>query len=136
MRISFLIELTRKLETMNTLPLFAAIASAAFLVACDNSGANYTPIIDGPPSVAFQSDLAACQSLARAQRQFDQEILGATAIGAGTGALLGQADSGDAWGSAVVGAVARSVSGAVDVAERRQAIVVACLRGRGHAVVG
>ncbi|MEL6840406.1 MAG: glycine zipper family protein [Pseudomonadota bacterium] len=113
------------------LPIVAAVS------ACAHSGANYTPILDGTPTAAFQSDLAACQSLARSQNQFDQETIGATVLGAGAGAVLGEADDdGDALGGAIAGAVAGGVAGAVNASERREAIVVECLRGRGHRVVG
>ncbi|MDG1282152.1 MAG: glycine zipper family protein [Pseudorhodobacter sp.] len=105
--------------------------------ACANSGANYTPILDGPPTAAFRSDLSVCQSLARDQRQFDQETAGAAVLGAGAGALLGAADDdADAAGGAIAGALAGGVAGAVNASERREAIVVECLRGRGHRVVG
>lgn len=106
------------------------------LAACANSGANYNPILDGQPTTAFQSDLTACQALARSQTQFDQERVAATVLGAGAGAILGEADSGDALGGAVAGALAGGVASSVDVNERREAIVIECLRGRGHRVVG
>ncbi len=106
-------------------------------VACADSGANYQPILDGSETPAFRADLAACQTLARNQNQFDQETLAATALGAGAGAVLGYADSnGDALGGAVVGALAGGAASAVNASERREAIVVECLRGRGHRVVG
>jgi hypothetical protein len=105
--------------------------------ACADSGANYTPILDGAPTAAFRSDLAACQALARDQRQFGQETAGATVLGAGAGALLGAADDdADAIGGAIAGALAGGVASAVSASERREAIVVECLRGRGHRVVG
>lgn len=105
--------------------------------ACADSGANYRPILDGAPTPAFQSDLAACQSLARNQRQFDQETAGAAVLGAGAGAVLGAADDdGDAVGGAIAGALAGGVASAVSAGERREAIVIECLRGRGHRVVG
>jgi uncharacterized protein YcfJ len=113
------------------LPAVLAVA------ACAESGANYQPILDGQPTVAFQSDLTDCQSLARNQNQFDQETLGAAVLGAGAGAVLGEVDKdGDALGGAIFGALAGGAAGAVDASERREAIVVECLRGRGHRVVG
>lgn len=114
--------------------MIAALLPA--LAACADSGANYQPILDGQPTAAFQSDLAACQALARNQNQFDQERVAATVLGAGAGAILGEADSGDALGGAVAGALAGGVASSVDVNERREAIVIECLRGRGHRVVG
>lgn len=107
------------------------------LVACAESGANYTPILDGDPTPVFRSDLAACQALARDQRQFDHETAGATVLGAGAGALFGALDDeADALGGAVAGALAGGVASAVTASERREAIVTDCLRGRGHRVVG
>jgi len=117
--------------------LITALPFTVLLAACANSGANYTPILDGTPSAAFQSDLTACQSLARNQTQFDQETHGVAVLGAGIGALLSEADDeGDALGGALAGAVAGGATGAVNASEKREAIVVECLRGRGHRVVG
>lgn len=119
---------------MKYLILIPAILS---VTACADSGANYRPVLDGQPTAAFQSDLSACQTLARNQGQFDRETLGATVMGAGAGAVLGDIDDeGDALGGAIVGALAGGVAGAANASERREAIVVECLRGRGHPVVG
>ena len=111
-------------------------AALPVLAACAESGANYQPILDGALSETYQADLAACQALARNQNQFDQERVAATVLGAGAGAILGEADSGDALGGAVAGALAGGVASSVDVNERREAIVIECLQGRGHRVVG
>lgn len=114
-----------------------SVAGVVVLTACGDSGAQYQPILDGPPSPTYAADLTACQTLARSQKQFDQETVAAAVLGAGLGAALGAADeAGDALGGAVAGALVGGVSNAVDVGERREAIVVACLRGRGHRVVG
>ncbi|MGR3513026.1 MAG: glycine zipper family protein [Paracoccaceae bacterium] len=114
--------------------MIAALLPA--LAACADSGANYQPILDGQPTAAFQSDLAACQDLACNQNQFDQERVAATVLGTGAGAILGEADSGDALGGAVAGALAGGVASSAEVNERREGIVIECLRGRGHRVVG
>ena len=122
----------RKLfHTALALPLILSIA------ACGERGASYTPIVDGTPSAAFQSDLSSCQHLAKSQRQLDRQTLGAAAVGAGIGAVLGDADTdGDGLGGAVVGALAGGVSGAAEASDKREAIVIECLRGRSHKVVG
>ena len=104
--------------------------------ACTNSGANYQPILDGQPSAAFQSDLTSCQSLARKQDEFGHETAGAIVLGAGVGALLGEVDVNDPLGGALWGALAGGGAAAANGTERREAIVVQCLRGRGHPVVG
>ncbi|PUB17331.1 glycine zipper family protein [Yoonia sediminilitoris] len=116
--------------------LVISTAGVVLIAACADSGANYQPILDGTPTPAYQADLAACQALAHDQNQFDQETLGATVLGAGAGAALGAAESGDALGGALAGALAGGIASAVDVSERRESIVVECLRGRGHRVVG
>ncbi|WP_368186290.1 glycine zipper family protein [Aestuariibius sp. HNIBRBA575] len=107
------------------------------VAACAESGANYQPILDGAPTAAYRADLASCQALAHNQSQLDQETLGVAALGAGAGAALGALDDdGNAWGGAVAGALAGGAAGRVNANERREAIVVECLRGRGHRVVG
>lgn len=117
--------------------LSSTLPMASLLAGCAGGGATYTPVLDGAPTVAFQSDLSACQSLARTQRQFDRDTLGAAVLGAGTGAVLGEADDdGDAVGGAIAGALAGGAAGAMTARERREAIVVECLRGRGHRVAG
>lgn len=118
-------------------PIYLSALLPVLLTACANSGAKYTPILDGPRTAAFQADLATCQNLARDQRQFDQETAGAAVLGAGAGAVLGAADDdGDALGGAIVGALAGGAAGTVNAKNRREAIVVECLRGRGYRVVG
>lgn len=111
-------------------------AAFALVAACADSGANYQPILDGTPTVAYQADLTDCQALARNQNQFDQDTMAAAVLGAGVGAALGEADSGDALGGAIAGALTGGISSAVEVSERREDIIVECLRGRGHRVVG
>lgn len=118
-------------------PLYLAALLPALLAACADSGATYTPILDGAPKAAFQSDLSACQTLAQDQKQFDQETAASAVMGAGAGALLGAADEdADIAGGAIAGALAASVASAVNASEKREAIVIECLRGRGHRVVG
>ncbi|MAM62209.1 glycine zipper family protein [Maritimibacter sp. UBA3975] len=122
-------------------PVFLSLFAAATLAACDDMGANYTPILDGPQTAAFQSDLAACQTLAKSQRQFDHETMAAATMGMGAGALIGALDDdhdplGGAIGGAVAGALTGGVASAVSVSDRRQSIVIECLRGRGYRVVG
>ena len=114
--------------------LTLAVAGLVLVAACSDTGANYRPILDGTPTLAYEADLTACQALAG--DQFEDEALGATVLGAGVGAALGEADSGDAAGGAMAGALAGGIASAVDVNDRRQSIVIECLRGRGHRVVG
>ena len=124
-----------------TMKVFPALLPLVLLAACADGGSNYSPILDGPAGPAYAGDLAECRALARNQKQFDQETLGAALLGAGVGALLGLADddSSDlegAAGGAVVGGLAGGAAGGINAADRRQAIVIECLRARGHRVVG
>ena len=114
-----------------------ALFAGTLLSACGNSGANYTPINDGPTTIGFQSDLAACQRLAKNQTQLNRQTMGKAAIGAGIGAALGSADEeGDATGGAIAGALAGGLTGVGDAREKKQSILINCMRGRGHNVVG
>lgn len=114
---------------------------AALVSACAESGANYAPVLDGEPTAAYAHDLRACQALAANQRQFDRQTAGSAALGAGVGALADVADDdvSESEGIAaglVVGALVGAAAGAGDASDRRESIVVECLRGRGHRVVG
>ena len=117
--------------------LIAPLALTALLGACANSGANVEPILDGSPNARYESDLAACRALARSQSQLDHETMAAAALGAGAGGVLGAIDEdGDALGGAVIGALAGAATGGTGASEKRAEIVLNCLRGRGHAIVG
>ena len=112
------------------------LSSTALFTAC-SSVETYTPIVDGPPNAHFEHDLNACRSLAQTQNQMDDETMGAAVLGAGFGAAVGALDN-DAsiGGAALFGALTGGMASTIDVGERRQAIVRACLLGRGHPVVG
>lgn len=115
------------------------IAPLAFLVgACANSGANYTPVIDGPVGPNYNADLAECQALAASQPLADGKTAGAVAVGAGVGAATSAIlDDGDSIGeAAAVGALGGLTSSAVQKNAKRESIVRNCMRGRGYNVVG
>ena len=119
---------------ISSLSLFPLIA---VLGACSGLGTNETLVVDGPKSASFDSDLAACRNLARQQGQLDAETGAAVVLGAGLGALLGWADPGSNGGEgAIGGALGGAAVGTVSAAEKRQEIVINCMIGRGHIVVG
>ena len=116
----------------------AFLAAAGLAAACVPTGANYIPVVDGPVNAQFQSDLAACQSIAAQQ--------GALAPGAGLTALAGAgvAAAGTAVfanegtnvrDAAILGAAAGLTSGALDQQRRKEALIRSCMRGRGHNVI-
>jgi hypothetical protein len=107
------------------------------LSACAEFGANYEPILDGAPSVTYQIDLQACQTLARNQSQFDEETLGVVVAAGLLGAVIADHDgSGTVVEGLIGGALAGLVGGVFEAGDQRQDIVVECMRGRGHRVVG
>lgn len=112
-----------------TLPFIAITACAEF-------GSDYVPILDGPESATYQSDIAGCQALARAQ-SFDEDTIGAAVVGGVFGGALanheGEITSAE---GALVGAVFGLIGGLVEGTETRKSIVLECMRGRGHRVVG
>lgn len=110
------------------------------IAACTNVGADYEPVLDGPPGPSYQADLAACQSLAQAQ-DFDNEQATATVAGAGLGGLIAVADDDsddieEVVAAAAIGGAIGAGAGAAEVSDLRKAIITECLRGRGHKVVG
>jgi len=100
-----------------------------------NSGANYTPIVDGPYAPNFGPDLTACQALSKEQSLINGDTQNDMLIGAVLGGLLGSAD-GDAVEGALVGAAAGGGSGAYESHKQRKDVVINCMRGRGHRIVG
>lgn len=119
-------------------PVTISLAAVGLLLtACADTGAQYTPILDGAPMPGFQSDLSACQMLAREAAHPREETWAAAGLGAVAGAILGEWDEeGDPLGGAIAGAVAGGAASAVEGVEAREAVVVECMRGRGHRVVG
>jgi outer membrane lipoprotein SlyB len=109
------------------------------LTGCANTGAAYQPILDGPQTAAYQNDLVECQALAREHSLINQNTKSDVLVGALIGGALGALDDGgvgNAIGGAAVGGAAGAASGAYDARDKRSQIVVNCLKGRGHRVVG
>lgn len=114
------------------LPLTLGVA------ACSGTGAEYTPVTDGPPSMAFQSDLAACQEISKKLRwdnaQAREDVMIGTIIGAALGAAGG--DTSNPLGGALAGAVGSSVGAGVNTRDDRKDIIISCMQQRQHNVVG
>lgn len=107
------------------------------LSACADLGANYAPILDGLPAPSFQSDLQACQTLARNQKQFDTETIGAAVAGGLLGAAVADHDgSGTAVEGLIGGALVGLVGGLFEAGDQRKSIVIECMKGRDHRIVG
>jgi hypothetical protein len=107
------------------------------LSACADIGASYQPILDDAPNASFQSDLQACQSLARGQHQLDQQTMGSAAAGGLLGAAIAAHDKGGTAVEGLVGGALIGLVGGVSKSkDKREAIVVDCMKGRSHRVAG
>lgn len=63
-----------------------AIPLVVFVAACETTGANYQPVIDGGVGPNYSNDLAQCQNLAASQGAFDSNTAGKAVAGAGIAA--------------------------------------------------
>lgn len=116
----------------------AALCAACLvsLTACAEMGTSYQPILDGQPDQTYQSDLQSCQNLARHQ-SFREDEIGATIIGGVFGGLIGDHESGITGAEgAAAGALFGFIGALFDGVTERKSIVIACMKGRGHRVVG
>ena len=120
---------------------FTLVALAGLAVtACANSGASYRPIVDGPRDAVFEQDLADCQALAEEREYLNGDTRTAMFAGAVIGGLLGWAldnsDAEDVADGALAGAAAGGLGGAAEAHGERRQIVMNCMEGRGHNIVG
>ena len=127
------------MENLKSLSALVVVAMAA--TGCAGTGANYVPTVDGPVSSRWSADLAQCQQLARQHGFANAQTRNAALAGAGIGAVAGLADDNvtdtqGAIGGAVVGALVGGGAGMAARQGERREIVISCMRGRGHRVVG
>lgn len=120
--------------------------TAASLTACGQSGADYVPLVDHK-SPAFGDDLADCQGLAQRKEYFNDEVKTEAAKGAVVGGALTGLVSGIDGGSVgdgiagliiggLIGGAVEGGAAAWDTSYERRDIVVRCMQGRGHNVLG
>ncbi|MEP3334088.1 glycine zipper family protein [Sedimentitalea sp.] len=124
---------------MPRLSLLAILPALLLATACANSGANYTPVIDGPKGPNYEADLTACQQLAASGGVVDGQVAGSTAAGAGIGAastVIWNGNSDNLGEAAAVGAIAGLASGIARQNNSRENIVRNCMAGRGYRVLG
>ena len=74
---------------MRRLATFAALPLICLAAACENTGANYQPVIDGPIGPNYYTDLNACQTLAANQPALGSSTAQNVAVGAGAAAGVG-----------------------------------------------
>ena len=98
------------------MPLLKYSLAVALLLsaACTNTGAEYTPIVDGPTGPSFDADLAQCQQLSQQQPVVDGDTAttAATAAGvAGASSVIFNGNSINLGEAAAVGALTGLASG-------------------------
>ncbi len=107
-------------------------------VACSNTAGRYNPIVDGPRDARYTADVTACQDLASQRSYANGDVRTNALIGAGLGTLLGAAEEGveGAIAGGLIGSIAGGGGTAWEARDERKSIIVECMRGRGHRVVG
>ncbi len=125
---------------MKTQTLALLALSSLAVTACANTGAAYRPIVDGPQDAKYEHDLADCQRIAQQREYLNGDtrtaMLAGALIGGALGALTNNSDSEDVFDGMLGGAAAGGLSGAADAHGERREIVLNCMAGRGHNVLG
>ncbi|MGV6848322.1 MAG: glycine zipper family protein [Marinibacterium sp.] len=119
--------------------LVLAVPLLGFAAGCENTGANYQPVIDGPVGANYGGDLAACQQLAAQQGALGSDTGQNVAAGAGAAALgtaIVNNRGSNVRDAAAVGAIAGLAGSALQQEQKKEAIIRNCMRGRGYNVVG
>ncbi|GAA0487727.1 hypothetical protein GCM10009096_33300 [Parasphingorhabdus litoris] len=126
-----------KLEKTGTIAAFTC--ASLVLGGCANTASGYRPIVDGYEDEAYHADLADCQALAKTKRYDNGDTrtsaLAGAVVGGAAGAIEGDSVEGAIVG-ALLGGLIGGASGAADTRVDRKDIVIRCMVGRGHAVVG
>ncbi len=106
---------------------------------CANTASGYRPIVDGYEDEAYHADLADCQALAKTKRYDNGDTKTSALAGAVVGGAVGAIEDDSVEGAivgALLGGLIGGASGAADTRTDRKDIVIRCMSGRGHAVVG
>ncbi len=110
------------------------------LVACSNSGSNFTPIVDKKnlDEGKYQQDLEDCQSLATEAQGAGKDAAKKAAGGAAVGALLGLVGGGNTSNiaqAAGIGGVIGGATGAYSGNAEKENVIRRCLAGRGYRIL-
>lgn len=115
------------------------ISGSFVLSGCANTAAGYRPIVDGYQDEFYLADLDDCQSVAKTKHYDNGDARTSALAGAVVGGAVGAIED-DSIEGAIVGALLGGLLGAASSADEtrsdRKDIVIRCMLGRGHAVVG
>ena len=107
------------------------------VAACAGSGGLYEPIVDSPKAVKYTDDLSSCQPLSDEREYINGDVKSQLLAGAEVGAIAGSiAGLESAVVGAIVASAARDGSRALEEYNETKSIVIKCVKGRGHNVVG
>ena len=126
-----------KFEKTGTIAAFACVS--VVLGGCANTASGYRPIVDGYEDEAYHADLADCQALAKTKRYDNGDTRTSALAGAVVGGAIGAIEDDSVEGAivgALFGGLIGGASGAAETRTDRKDIVIRCMDGRGHAVVG
>ncbi len=118
---------------------YMVIPVVLLIAACQNTGANYTPVIDGPVNPNYNYDLAQCRQLAASQPMLNGDTAmtsAATAGVAAAGTAVISNKGHNVRNAGLVGALAGVGASALQNNQNRESIIANCMRGRGYRVVG
>lgn len=141
---------------MKTAPIRTATLTAAMIVlsGCATGGAAYVPVIDGPKDQIYAQDLTDCQGLAETREYVNGDTKTAALTGAAVGGLIavsnnnghsrrysrshkrGNSDLESFAAGAIIGALFGGGKRALQTRSERKYIVLDCMAGRGHRVLG
>lgn len=115
------------------------IAAALALTGCaaTNTGAAFSPLIDGADRIRIEADLHDCQAYAKQVAGAADRALAGAVAGALIGGLFNAALGINGQGNemAAFGAVTGALEGATSGAKDQQSIIRNCMVGRGHRVL-
>ena len=115
------------------------IAAALALTGCavNNTGASFSPLIDGADRAKINADLSDCQAYARQVAGAADRAVGGALAGALIGGALNAAFGVKGYGNetAAFGAITGGLQAAGLGARDQRGIVRNCMVGRGHSVL-
>lgn len=127
------------MRIQRTSTIMAIACTSLVLSGCANTASGYRPIVDGYEDEAYRADLADCQALAKTKRYDNGDTRTSALAGAVVGGAVGAIDDDSVEGAivgALLGGLIGGASGAADTRTDRKDIVIRCMGGRGHAIVG